>query len=143
MTENENEPIPINAVREASDRIRQMADHLFTLSIHQAAAKETYERAQAAYEEVERALFEAIEGTGLRAVRTPTGLFSLNDLAWPKIEDAEAARRWAEAEAPELITLNHQRLIKPVRDFLKGDAPELPPGIGFTQSRKIRITRSS
>jgi glutathione S-transferase len=83
------------------------------------------------------ALFDALERTGLRSVKHELGTFSLNDLAWPSITDAEAARKWAQAEMPELITLNNARLAVVVRDYLKGERDNLPAGVDFRTSRKI------
>ena len=96
-----------------------------------AALQETEDRAAVA-------LFDAMERQDLRSITHELGVFGLNDLAWAKIEDRDAAVAWAEANEPELLTLNNQRLSVAVREFIKGERPEMPPGVGFTASRKIR-----
>lgn len=131
-------------------------DHLKRLADLLADAKVRYEKAQAeadeekkAYDVIEATLFDALEAAGMSAFRTERGLFRLNDLAWSRIEDAEAAKAWADAHMPELLTLNSQRLSKIVRDALKGDVEiegavagtGLPPGIGYVTSRKITWRR--
>lgn len=112
-------------------------------------ANDLQKKAQAEYDEVEAQLFDAMENQDLRAVRTARGLFSLNDLAWARVEDEDAARQWAEANVPELLTLNRQRLSVIVRRVIRGeeDAPgvtpgQTPPGVTFTTSRKITWRRS-
>lgn len=119
--------------------VRALADEFHLRKIARDAAKQTYDTHQEHYDAAERALFNAIENAGLTSVRTPAGLFSLSDLAWPRIEDRDRLVAWAEAERPELITLNLQRLQTPLREALK-EGQELPPGLGFTTSRKIRYT---
>jgi len=94
-----------------------------------------------AYAKVEAELFDALEQQGLTSIRTPRGLFRLNDMAWARIADAALAREWAEANMPEVITLNHTRLSVVVREALKGGRP-IPPGIDFTMSRKITWRRT-
>jgi hypothetical protein len=46
---------------------------------------------------------------------------------------------WAEAEHPDLLTLNLQRLQTPLRNALK-EGQELPPGLTYSVTRKIRFT---
>jgi hypothetical protein len=135
------EPLPMipAPAAEPSSHVRDLADEYHMRKIARDAAKQTYERHQAEYDIAEAALFDAIENAGLQSIRTPAGLFSLSDLAWPRIEDRERLMTWAENEAPELLTLNLQRLQTPLREALK-DGSELPPGLGFTTSRKIRHT---
>lgn len=89
----------------------------------------------------ETALFDAMERLNIRAVRHERGLFTLNDLAWAKIEDRAAALAWAEANEPELLTLNNQRLSVVVREHLKGERAELPAGVAFSTTRKITWRR--
>jgi len=133
MTET---PIPTGAPTQA---IRDLADEFHLLVVERSAAKATLEEVEARYDVAQARLFDAIEAAGLRSVRTGAGMFSLNDLAWPRIADPSAALAWAEANAPEFITLNHQRLISPVREAIK-EGRDLPPGVDFTTSRKIRYT---
>jgi hypothetical protein len=104
------------------------------------AARDAADEAEREYREVEAQLFDAMEAQNLTAIRTPRGLFRLNDLAWAKIIDGEAARAWAEANLPEVITLNLQRMAVVVRTALKA-GQELPPGVDFTTSRKITWRR--
>jgi hypothetical protein len=120
--------------------VAQMADDLANKRLLLDMAKETAEALQKDYDKAEAALFDALEAAGLRAIRTPRGMFSLNDLAWARIEDPAIAREWAEANLPEAITLNHTRLSVIVRQALKGEAT-MPPGITWTTSRKITWRR--
>jgi hypothetical protein len=92
-------------------------------------------------EKAEQALFTELEHLNLRAVRHERGLFTLNDLAWPKIVDPSMARQWAELEHPDLITLNATRLGPFIREALK-EGLDLPPGVEATFSRKINWRRS-
>lgn len=144
-------------VREAiAEGISPGKDHLKRLADLLADAKIRYEKAQAeadeekkSYDVIEATLFDALEAAGMSAFRTERGLFRLNDLAWARIEDAEAAKAWADAHMPELLTLNSQRLSKIVRDALKGDVEidgavegtGLMPGVGYVTSRKITWRR--
>lgn len=85
----------------------------------------------------EQALFDGLERLNLRQARHETlGLFSLNDQANAKVNDAAALREWAVIERPELINVNRQSLGKIVRDTLK-EGGELPPGVEPTFYRKI------
>lgn len=120
-------------------KIRDLADEFHMRKIARDAAKETLDRHQAEYDKAEADLFDAIENAGLSSVRTPAGLFSLNDLAWPKVEDRDRLVAWAEHENPELLSVNLQRLQTPLREALR-EGKDLPPGLGFTTSRKIRFT---
>ena len=127
----------------ANERIADIAQWLHALRIARDAAKQSYQKAEAEYAEQEAKLFDALEDAGLSSVRLPEiGLFSLNDLAWPQITDPEKALAWAEANHPEFVTLNHQRLQTPIREAIKeGREQEFADnGIGFTTSRKIRFT---
>lgn len=124
---------------EPSARIRNLADRFHQMKIVRDAATDTLKRAQEEYDRAEADLFDALEDAGLQSVRTPAGLFGLNDLAWPRIEDRERLMAWAEHERPELLTLNLQRLQTPLREALR-DGVELPPGLGYTTTRKIRHT---
>ena len=86
-----------------------------TLAAQVKAAQETEDREEAA-------LFDAMEAQGLRSVRhKDLGLFSLNDLAWAKVTDEALARSWAEATAPEIITLK----VEPRIDTIRSD-PRFP-----------------
>lgn len=92
---------------------------------------------QAVEDQAAGALFDALEGQGLKSVKHENlGTFSLNDLAWASISDAEKAREWALTVRPDLITLNQQRLAVIVREAL-AEGAELPPGVDFRTSRKI------
>lgn len=91
-------------------------------------------------EQYEGKLFDALEKANLRSVRHARGLFTLNDLAWPDITDAELARAWATDKMPELLTLNHQKLAVVVREHLKGEGA-MPDGVEFHTSRKIKWRR--
>ncbi len=104
-------------------------------------AMDVEKQTRAIYEMAETALFDALEAEGLRQIRTPRGLFSMNDLAWASVDDEDKARLWAEAENPELLTLNRQRLSVMVRRALENGEP-LPPGVTFTTSRKITWRRT-
>lgn len=104
-------------------------------------AMDAEKQARELYELAETGLFDALEAQGLRQIRTPRGLFSMNDLAWASVEDEDKARLWAEAESPELLTLNRQRLSVLVRRALENGL-ELPPGVTFTTSRKITWRRT-
>lgn len=82
-------------------------------------------------------LFDAMERVNLRSAKHDTlGTFALNDLAWAKVTDEPTAREWAETAYPELLSVNRQRLSAIVREALREGDP-LPPGVGFTTSRKI------
>ena len=71
------------------------------------------------------------------------GTFSLNDLAWARVEDPAAAKEWADQYHPELLTLNHTRLSTIVREALKGESGAvIPPGVTYTVSRKINWRKS-
>lgn len=106
-------------------------------------ANDRAKEAQAAYDKVQAELFDALENAGLQQIRTERGLFRLNDLAWASVTDETAARAWADEHAPELITLNRQRLAVVVRNAIKGeDGATMPPGVEATFSRKITWRRS-
>lgn len=130
---------------ESSDRIRQLATrvagHRETLAALEAERKVVQE----AHDQAERDLFDLLEDQGLRQVKVAgLGTFGLNDLAWARIEDAGAARSWALVFQPDLISLNTQRLSVLVREALRGEeGKEIPPGVGFTTSRKIRLTKEA
>jgi len=99
--------------------------------------KEAVKMQEANTDKAAGALFDAIEAAGLRAVKVEgMGTFSLYDMAWAKIVDREKALAWAEANMPEVITLNHQQLSVVVRDALKGEVT-MPDGVDFSSSRKI------
>lgn len=104
-------------------------------------ASDTEKRLREIEQKLEVALFDELEKLNLRSVRHERGLFSLNDLAWPKIEDPEKARMWAEENHPELITLNSTRLGPYLREMVKEGA-DLPPGVDVTFSRKINWRKS-
>lgn len=109
------------------------------------AREEADERAKglrSAEDAAEAALFEAMERLNLRSVQHARGRFTLNDLAWASLSDEDKAREWAEAEMPELLTLNRQRLSVLVRQHLKGERPEMPPGVDYRVSRKISWRRT-
>jgi hypothetical protein len=144
-------------VREAiAEGVIPGKDHLKRLADLLADARIRYDKAQAeadeekkSYDVIEATLFDALEAAGLESIRTERGLFRLNDLAWAKLEDAEAAKAWADAHMPELLTLNNARLSKVVRDALRGEVPiegavegtGLMPGVGYTTSRKVTWRR--
>lgn len=131
----------------------RLADQLADARIALDDAEDRAKLAREKYEAIEAALFDAMEATGLQSIRTARGLFRLNDMAWARIENPEAARHWAETQMPELITLNNARLSKVVRDALKGEVaveggvPDplsgvvLPAGVTYTTSRKITWRR--
>lgn len=123
----------------AVDHIRALAETFYEVKRERDAAKLALDEIEPRYVEAEAALFGAIEDAGLESVRTSRGLFSLNDLAWPRIEDRDRLIAWAEAEHPDLLTLNLQRLITPTRSAIK-EGQELPPGLTYTTTRKIRFT---
>ena len=127
----------------------QLADQLADARINLDKANDLAKLAQGEYDEVEALLFDALENANLESIRTDRGLFRLNDLAWASVEDEDQARIWAEANMPELLTLNRQRLSVVVRKVIKGeeDAPgvppgQTPPGVTFRTSRKITWRRS-
>lgn len=140
---DEREPIPFPRANadDANQRIVRLSEAYHAAKIEYDAAKVTVDAAKERHDAAEAELFDAIENAGLTSVRTVAGLFSLNDLAWPKIEDRDRLIAWAEAEHPELLTLNTQRLQTPLREAIK-NGDELPPGLSYTTSRKIRFTAS-
>ena len=131
----------------------KLADHLADARVNLDKMEDAAQLAKDKYTDIETALFDAMEASGLVSIRTARGLFRLNDLAWARITDPEKARMWAEAEMPELLTLNNARLSKLVRDALKGESevghgePDpatgklLPAGVTYTTSRKITWRR--
>jgi hypothetical protein len=132
--------------------LAEAADRLADARIAVERLEDARKVAQDEYDKVEAQLFDALEAAGIESIRTERGLFRINDLAWPKVVDADVARAWAEANVPELLTLNHQRLGKLIRDSLKGESAFeggrtdeygniLPPGVDFTTSRKITWRR--
>lgn len=131
------------------DHLKRLADLLADARIEFDARQAEADEARKVYDAIEASMFDALEAAGLESIRTERGLFRLNDLAWARIEDAEAAKAWADAHMPELLTLNSQRLSKVVRDALKGDVEidgavagtGLMPGIGYVTSRKITWRR--
>jgi len=133
----------------APDVLKRLADVLADARIEYDKAQEIADDRKKAYDAVEAATFDAMEAAGLTSIRTERGLFRLNDLAWAKTEDPEAAKAWADTYMPELLTLNNARLSKVVRDALRGDVPiegavpgtGLMPGVGFTVSRKVTWRR--
>lgn len=120
--------------------LKAIADDLANARIFLEAAMDAEKQARSVYEAYEGELFDALENAGIRQFRTERGLFSQNDLAWAQVEDEEMARAWAEANAPELLLLNRQRLSTLVRSALK-EGDTLPPGVAFTTSRKITWRR--
>lgn len=154
MTDTERSPVNVDSDRitppetpeeffghqgEATDKLRSLADTFYEIKQDRDAIKNALDAVEIKYVEAESLLFEAIENAGLTSIRTTTGLFSLSDLAWPRIEDRERLLAWAEAEHPELLTLNLQRLQTPLREALK-TGTELPPGLTYSVTRKIRTT---
>lgn len=136
-------------VPEAPARIKELVHAVADRRLALDEANEAAKAAQTSYDEAEAVAFDAMEDAGLVSVRTDRGLFRLNDLAWASVEDEEQARAWAEAHAPELLTLNRQRLSVIVRKVIKGeeDAPgttpgQTPPGVTFRTSRKITWRRT-
>jgi hypothetical protein len=125
--------------------LRQLADLVADYRLKLDELEEQEKAVRGDYEAAESALFDALENAGIRQIRTPRGLFTLNDLAWAKIEDPEKARAWADQNMPDLLTLNIQRLSPVIRHFLKGDADAgidaIPEGITYTLSRKITWRR--
>lgn len=129
--------------------LRRLADILADARVEYEQAQEIADDRKKAYDAIEAAMFDALEAAGIDSIRTARGLFRLNDLAWARIEDPEAAKAWADEAMPELLTLNNQRLSKIVRDALKGEitiegavpGTGLPPGVGYTTSRKITWRR--
>lgn len=103
-------------------------------------ADERAKRLREIEDRAEAELFDALERLSIRSVRHARGLFSLSDLAWASVLDEDSARQWAEAERPELLTLNRQRLSVIVREALK-EAQPLPPGIDYKVTRKITWRR--
>jgi hypothetical protein len=133
----------------AGGKIAELCDLVADRKILVDRADDLAKQARAEYEEVEAQLFDLMENAGLASVRTDRGLFRLNDLAWASVEDEDQARAWAEANMPELMMLNRQRLSVVVRKIIKGeeDAPgvtpgQTPPGVTFRTSRKITWRRS-
>jgi hypothetical protein len=134
---------------EDPSRVTRLADDLATARVNYDAAQDLANTLKERYDAIEANLFDVMEGAGLQSIRTERGLFRLNDLAWAKIEDPEAAKAWADDHMPELLTLNSARLSKVVRDALKGDVPiegavpgtGLMPGVGFSLTRKITWRR--
>ena len=134
-------------------QLAQIANALADAKVLLEEAEDIAKARREAYEQVEATLFGAMEAANLESVRTPRGLFRLNDLAWARIADPDMARDWASTHMPELLTLNNARLSKLVRDALKGEVaidggvPSeagvlLPAGVDFTTSRKITWRRS-
>jgi hypothetical protein len=125
----------------APANITELAELLAIKRTAREMADEESKRIRKEEEAVERDLFDALERVNLRSVKHKTlGTFSLNDLAWAKIEDRQRAIEWAEHVNPDLLTLNNQSLSKYVRDILRGEvegATEPPPGVSYTVSRKI------
>lgn len=120
--------------------LKAIADDLAGARVALEAAMDAEKEARATYEQFEAELFEALENAGIRQFRTERGLFTQNDLAWASVTDEEQARAWAEANMPELLLLNRQRLSTVVRSALK-EGEALPPGVDFTTSRKITWRR--
>jgi hypothetical protein len=120
--------------------LKAIADDLAGARVQLEAAMDAEKEARATYEQFETELFEALENAGIRQFRTERGLFTQNDLAWATVTDEEQARAWAEANMPELLLLNRQRLSTVVRSALK-EGEALPPGVDFTTSRKITWRR--
>jgi len=112
---------------------RKLAVERLALDAIEADVKEVKLRC----DQLEAELFDAIENAGLRAIKVDNiGTFSLNDLAWARIADRQAALEWAEANMPEILTLNHTSLSMLVRAAIKGEG-DMPAGVEFTTSRKI------
>ncbi len=122
--------------------LKAIADDLANARVELDKAADAEKAARAVYEQYESELFTALENAQLLQFRTERGLFSRNELAWAKVENEDTARAWAEANLPELLLLNRQRLSVIVREYLKGERDELPPGVDFTTSRKITWRRS-
>lgn len=118
------------------DHVERYADACIVLD----EAMDAEKAARATKERLEDALFDALEAEGVRQVRHHRGLFSMNDLAWAAVEDESKAREWAEAEHPEIITLNRMRLSVMVREAIKAGT-DMPPGVTFSTSRKVTWRR--
>lgn len=129
-----------------TDLASDLADKRVELEEAQAVVKEL----QDTHDQYQERLFTALEDAGITSFRSERGLFSLNDLAWPAVEDEQALREWCEAYMPELLTANRQRLAVPLRRALRGeevlpgtpDGQELPPGLSYRLSRKITWRRA-
>jgi hypothetical protein len=141
-------PTILGAQLKRSVRLMDLADTLANRKLAVLEAADILKIRQEEHDAAEAELFDALEATGVRQIRTPRGLFSLNDLAWARIADPEKARAWAETYLPEVITLNLQRVSKIVRDALKGEVdvegagPDgLPPGVTYSTSRKVTWRR--
>lgn len=91
---------------------------------------------------VEAALFDEMEKLNLRSVRHARGLFMLDDKAWATVLDESALRAWCEREMPEVLLPNMTRLAVIVRQALKGERDEMPPGVEPRFSRKLNWRRS-
>jgi len=124
----------------AGDRIGDFVERYADACIALDEATDAEKAARAVKERLELALFDMLEAEGVRQVRHARGLFTMNDLAWASVEDEQVAREWAEANAPELITLNRQRLSAMIRPLVKSDG-ELPPGVSYTTGRKVTWRR--
>lgn len=133
---------PPGPTREATGDIAALVNAYADLRVRREEASDHLKKLQAAEDAAAASLFDAMERQSLRSVRHERGLFSLNDLAWAKLEDSDIAREWAKTNMPEILTLNNQRLSVIVRDFIKGERDELPPGVGFSVSRKISWRRT-
>lgn len=101
-------------------------------------------------DKAEADLFDFLESQNLRSVRDATrGLFTISDIAEPRVVDAASLVTWAEDAMPEILTANRSRLGAIIREILRGDRPMvngtpegLPPGVEATFRRSINWRRS-
>lgn len=132
-------------VPDATGQLRELVEELAAARRALADMKEKLKPYQLAEDAAESALFDALENASMRSVRhKDLGLFTLSDLAEPRIEDPIAFVAWADKAAPELLTANRQRLAVVVREVLRGERPAitdtaegLPPGVAYSTRRTI------
>jgi hypothetical protein len=89
----------------------------------------------------ERALDEALEASNLPFVGSNGYRWARGVEPYPKVEDKQALRAWAEVEMPDALSLQFNTLKATVKDRLeKGEA--LPDGVSVWAKNTIRRTKA-
>lgn len=134
-----DDALPIGVAEEAPapERFEKLiADYAIARSRREQIEEEK-KRASQAEAIAEAKLFDALEGAGLRSVRSKElGLFTLSDVAWAAVTDPVAARAWVDANMPEVLSMNATKLAVVVREAARGER-EMPPGLDAKYTRRI------
>lgn len=152
---DEPELVPIEEAPELPRQLHHLADEYAIARVRLEQALDAVKGPREAFEQAERALFDALENQNLTAVRSPAGYFRRDVTVDAQVLDRQEFAEWAKAHMPEILLPNYQRLSKLVRDALGAGAkrrePEdafglgvgqIPPGVDYNPRRGIAWTRT-